>query len=87
MLVAVTVRKVTISLDPDLYAAAKENAESKGMTVSSWMSEAAAEKLRQQAWDEYFAAYQEEFGEFTQEEIEQAHRETLVYRTGMRKTG
>lgn len=81
------VRKVTISLDPDLYAALKANAESDGLTVSSWMSEAAEEKLRQRAWDEYMAAYQEEFGEITQEEIERAHRETLVCRTGMRKTG
>jgi hypothetical protein len=39
------------------------------MTVSSWMSEAAAEKLRQQAWDEYMAAYQAEHGEFTDEEL------------------
>lgn len=87
MVVAVTVRKVTISLDPDLYSALKANAESEGMTVSSWLSEAAEEKLRQQAWDEYMAAYQEEFGEITQEEMERAHRETLVYRTGMKETG
>ena len=87
MIVVVSVRKVTISLDPDLYAAAKANAESKGMSVSSWMSEAAAEKLRQQAWDEYMAAYQAEFGEITQEGVDRAHRETLAYRTGMRKSG
>lgn len=63
------VRKVTISLDPALYAAAKADAERKGMSVSSWMSEAAAERLRQQAWDEYMAAYEVEHGEFTQEEL------------------
>ena len=86
-MVAVSVRKVTISLDPDLYAAAKADAERKGMSVSSWMSEAAAEKLRQQAWDEYMAAYQAEFGEITQEDVDRAHRETLVDRTGVRRSG
>jgi hypothetical protein len=83
MLVAVAVRKVTISLDPDLYSAAKTNAESKGMTVSSWMSEAAEEKLRQQAWDEYMAAYQEEFGEFTDEEL--ARPIPVAYVSGKRQ--
>jgi hypothetical protein len=83
MLVAVTVRKVTISLDPDLYAAARANAESKGMTVSSWMSEAAEEKLRQQAWDEYMTAYQEEFGEFTEEEL--ARPIPVAYVSGKRQ--
>lgn len=63
------VRKVTISLDPELYAAVKADTERKGMTVSSWVSEAAAEKLRQQAWDEYMATYQAEQGEFTEEEL------------------
>jgi hypothetical protein len=83
----VSVRKVTISLDPDLYAAAKADAERKGMSVSSWMSDAAAEKLRQQAWDEYMASYEAEHGEITQADVEQAHRETLVERTDMRKSG
>ncbi|GAB2861429.1 hypothetical protein GCM10027176_74340 [Actinoallomurus bryophytorum] len=64
-----SVRKVTISLDPDLYAAAKADAERKGTSVSSWMSDAAAEKLRQQAWDEYMASYEAEHGEFTEEEL------------------
>ena len=63
------VRKVTISLDPELYAAVKADTERKGMTVSSWLSDAAAEKLRQQAWDEYMATYQAEHGEFTDEEL------------------
>jgi hypothetical protein len=65
----VSVRKVTISLDPDLYAAAKADAGRKGTSVSSWMSDAAAEKLRQQAWDEYMASYEDEHGEFTEEEL------------------
>lgn len=78
---------MTISLDPDLYAATKADAERKGMSVSSWMSEAAAEKLRQQAWEEYMASYEAEFGEITQEDAERALRESLVYRSGERKTG
>lgn len=78
---------MTISLDPELYAAIKADAERKGTSVSSWMSEAAAEKLRQQAWDEYMAAYQAEHGEITQADVDRAHRETLVERTDMRKSG
>lgn len=66
-----SVRKVTISIDPELYAAVKADTERKGMSVSSWVSEAAAEKIRQQAWDEYMEAYQAEFGEFTEEELAQ----------------
>jgi hypothetical protein len=83
MLVVVAVRKVTISLDPGLYAALKANAESEGLTVSSWMSEAAEEKLRQQAWDEYFTAYEEEFGEFTDEEL--ARPIPVAYISGKRQ--
>jgi hypothetical protein len=60
---------VTISLDPELYAAVKADTERKGTSVSSWLSDAAAEKLRQQAWDEYMAAYQAEHGEFTEDEL------------------
>jgi hypothetical protein len=78
---------VTISLDPELYAAIKADAERKGTSVSSWMSEAAAEKLRQQAWDEYMAAYQADHGEITQADVDRAHRETLVERADMRKSG
>jgi hypothetical protein len=85
--VTVSVHKVTISLDPDLYAAAKADAERKGTSVSSWMSDAAAEKLRQQAWDEYMASYEDEFGEITQADVDRAHRETLVERTEMRRSG
>ncbi len=83
MMVTVSVRKVTISLDPDLYAAAKADAERKGMSVSSWVSEATAEKLRQQAWDEYMAAYQEEFGAFTEEEL--AEPIPVAYVSGKKK--
>lgn len=82
-----TVRKVTISLDPELYAAVKADAERKGTSVSSWMSEAAAEKLRQEAWDEYMASYEAEHGEISQADVDRAHQETLVERTDLRKSG
>lgn len=78
---------MTISLDPELYAAVKSDTERKGTSVSSWLSDAAAEKLRQQAWDEYMASYEAEYGEITQDEVDRAHRETLVERTDMRKSG
>jgi hypothetical protein len=78
---------VTISLDPELYAAVKADAESKGASVSSWVSDAVADKLRQQAWDEYMATYEAEFGEISQADVDRAHRETFVERTDMRKNG
>jgi hypothetical protein len=85
--VTVGVRKVTISLDPELYAAVKADAGRKGTSVSSWVSAAAAEKLRQQAWDEYMVAYEAEFGEISQADVDRAHRETFVEGTDMRKSG
>jgi hypothetical protein len=78
---------VTISLDPELYAAIKADTERKETSVSSWVADAAAEKLRQQAWDEYMAAYEEEHGPITYEDVERAHRDTFVERTEMRKSG
>lgn len=87
MIVAMTVRKVTISLDPGLYDSISSDAERKEMNVSSWLAEAAAEKLRRQARDEYMAAYEAEFGEITPEQVAEAHRKTFVRRTGMRKSG
>jgi hypothetical protein len=42
---------------------------STGSDIGEFRMSEGAEKLRQRAWDEYMAAYQEEFGEFADEEL------------------
>lgn len=77
------VRKIAISLDPELYETAKSRADEAGMSMSAWIAEAVKERFRQQALAEYLQAYQTEFGEFTEEELETALRPDYV--TGTRK--
>lgn len=76
-------RKIAISMDPDLYEKAKAEAAREGRSMSAWLAGAARERLRTQALMDYLAAYQAEFGEFTEEELETALRPDRV--TGMRQ--
>jgi len=71
----VKVDKLSISFDPELGDAVRSAAAQAGKPVSSWLAEAASNKLRAQALAEFLARWQAEHGVLTAEEIARAERE------------
>lgn len=49
MLLSMSVHKVSVSLDEDAFTAAKEEAVAEGVSLSLWLSRAAAHHARTQA--------------------------------------
>jgi hypothetical protein len=74
------VDKLSISLDPDLGDAVRAAARKAGQPLSTWLAEAAAAKLRSEAFREFLAEWEAEHGPITPEELERA-REELGLRT------
>jgi predicted transcriptional regulator len=68
------VRKITISLDPELADDIAELAEHAGSSVSAWLADAARRKARQTAARDAFAAYETECRALTPEEKEAGER-------------
>lgn len=66
------VAKFAVSFDPTLAATVRATAEEEGSTVSAWLADAAAHKLRLRTGRAALAAYEHEHGEITEEEIAQA---------------
>lgn len=73
-----TATKLAISLKPELAAELKLDACAKGETVSGWIAEAIAARLRIEGMTRFLADYQAEFGEFTQEEMARVRAEWPV---------
>lgn len=73
-------RKTAISIDAELLAEVKADAAQDGTSVSAWLSEAAAARLRHLGLRTYLDQYQAEFGAFTGEELAEAERELQAAR-------
>lgn len=73
------VRKISVSLDEDVLDRATKVAQREGVSLSTWLSRAAAEAAdiaaKQQGWEEYFARYGEPTTEEMQETFEQMKAE------------
>ena len=72
------VDRFSLTMDPDLGAAVREAADRAGMSVSAWLSEAAAERVRNELLGIALQRWQEEDGPFTEEELDDA-REDLGF--------
>jgi hypothetical protein len=59
------VRKITVSLPPELVASMGLAAEAGGETVSSWVADAIARKLRRRMAREALAAFETKHGPLT----------------------
>lgn len=79
MVGAMTVEKISISLDGPLGAAIRAAAREAGQPVSAWVAEAAQAKLRSVALRQFLDEWQAENGAFTEAELEAAERR-LGYR-------
>lgn len=69
---------MSVSLDAELGDAVRSAASRAGMTLSSWLAEAAASKLRAEALAEFLAGWEAEHGALTAQEIGRAERELGV---------
>jgi len=79
------VDRFSLTMDPDLGAAVREAAERAGVSVSAWLSKAAAERVRNELLGIALERWQEENGPFTEEELDDA-REAMGYpRKNLRK--
>jgi hypothetical protein len=69
------VDKMSISIAADLGEEVRAAAERAGVSVSSWVAEAAAARLRRQALGEFLAEWQAEHGEISADEVAHARAE------------
>jgi LmbE family N-acetylglucosaminyl deacetylase len=68
--------RITMTMDEELGAAVRAAARRSGMSVSAWLTEAAAARLRNELLGGFLDQWQEEHGAFTEEELARA-AETL----------
>ncbi len=69
------VDKLSISFDPDLGDAVRGAARNRGSSLSAWLAEAAAAKLRSEALADYLEQWEAEHGPLTTEELASAAAE------------
>jgi hypothetical protein len=72
------VERFSLTMDPKLGAAVRDAAERAGMSVSAWISEAAAERVRNELLGVALQRWEEENGPLTEEELDDA-REAMGY--------
>lgn len=68
------VRKITISLDPELADQVATGAAAEGETTSAWIADALAAKLRRKALRSYLDWADVEFGPIPEEELAEVDR-------------
>jgi hypothetical protein len=71
----VKVEKMSVSMDPVLGVDVRAAARRAGVSVSAWLAEAAAARLRRQALADFLAQWQSRHGEITPAEIAKARAE------------
>jgi hypothetical protein len=69
-----TVRKLSVALDPKVADAAAAAAERDGLSLSAWLNQAAENALAIQSGLTAVADYECEFGAFTEQEVADAER-------------
>lgn len=69
------VDKLSVSFDPDLGDAVRDAARHSGSSLSAWLADAAAAKLRAQALADYLQKWEAEHGELTPAELAKAAAE------------
>ncbi len=72
MLVFMQVDRFSVTMEPDLGAAVRDAAERAGMSVSGWLAQAAADRLRNDLLGAALDAWEAEDGPFGEEELDAA---------------
>ena len=84
-IVGMPVDRFSFTMDPALGAAVREAADRAGLSVSAWLSKAAAERVRNELLGIALQRWQEENGPFTEEELDDAREEMGFPRKHPRK--
>ncbi len=71
-LVCMQVDRFSVTMDPDLEAAVRDAVERAGMSVSGWLAQAAADRLRNGLLGAALDAWEAEDGPFGDEELDAA---------------
>jgi hypothetical protein len=79
------VERFSLTMDPELGAAVRQAAERSGMTVSAWISKAAADRVRNELLGIALQRWEEEDGPLTEEELDDAREEMGFARKNPRK--
>ncbi len=72
------VDKLSVSFDPDLGDAIRAAARTRRSSVSGWLAQAAAARLRADALADYLDAWEAEHGSLTAAELSRAAAELAV---------
>jgi len=79
------VEKMSVSFDLELGEAIRSSAGNAHQSVSSWLAEAARDRLRLEALGEAVTYWQEQFGALSEEEVARADR--LLANEGKKRPG
>ncbi len=63
------VDKMSVSFEPELGDAIRAAAQRSGRGLSGWLAEAAADKLRKEAFDAFLSSWEAEHGALTDAEL------------------
>jgi hypothetical protein len=66
--------KMSVSFEAELGQAIRDAAERSGKGLSGWLAEAAAQRLRAEAFEEFLAAWEAEYGALTADDFAEARR-------------
>jgi hypothetical protein len=66
--------KIAISLPETLVAEVREDARAAGLSISGWLADAAARKLRRNKAREVLADFEAQHGEITADELAEARK-------------
>lgn len=72
MIVCMQVDRFSVTMEPGLGAAVRDAAERAGMSVSGWLAQAAAERLRNDLLGAALDVWEAEDGPFGDEELDAA---------------
>ena len=81
------VEKMSVSFDLELGRAIRTSAAGGNQSVSAWLSEAARDRLRLEALGEAVWAWEEQYGELSDDEVAQADQLLGRPIAGTRATG
>jgi hypothetical protein len=74
MLVCMHVDRLSVTLDPSLGALVRKAAARAKLSVSAWIADAAADRVRNEQLGRALDAWEAESGPFTREELDDAAR-------------
>lgn len=79
------VEKMSVSFDLELGEAIRASASDAHQSVSSWLAEAARDRLRLEALGQAVASWEQEFGPLTDAEV--AHADRVLQQQTKRRSG